>query len=245
MRKILCLFCVALLLSLCCAAQAAARYPAGQGPVTDLANVLGEDTIRDLRELATRMQEEVDGSLYIVTRHFLGGADALSYANGLFEAWGLGGQDALLLLVIGEENWALALGEGIRVLLPDETRIALLAQLRPAFEARDYDAAAAAFSLAYTRQLEKIFDTRIDSAGLLGQQALQSTPAPHSFSQLWMNVFGDGWEDESPAVPYEREEGVSWRTLIIWALVIYFLFFRKKKRIKVRFGSDPWNRRRW
>lgn len=247
MRRILCLFCAALLLSFCCAAQAAVSYPANQGRVTDLANVLGEDTVRDLTELSSRMKEAMDGDMYIVTRHFLGGADTAAYADGLFKAWGLGEMDALLLMVIGEEDYALSLGGGIRALLPDETRIALLgAQLRPAFLNREYDAAAAAFSLAYAGRLEKLFDTEIQTSGLLGQQALKSTPAPLSISQLWMNVFGDAWEGEAPDAPFaQEEEGISLRTLIIWGLVIYFLFFRKKKRNEARYASASRNRRRW
>ena len=37
----------------------------------------------------------------MLTRHFLGGADAQNYAQKVFEVWNLGSMDALLLLVIG------------------------------------------------------------------------------------------------------------------------------------------------
>lgn len=235
MRRIIAL-CLALsLLFLCLPAQGETQYPACMGTVTDLANVLGEEIVRDLDTLSQRLRDAADTGFYIVTRHFLGGQDVKAYADGLFQSWGLSGSDALLLLVIGEESYALSLGAEVKSLLPDETQISLLGtHLRGAYLNRDYDGALADFCLTFTEAVAKGKNVSVSAAGLLGREALRSTPAPGGINQLWMSMFGekDMGEEEYHFEWEAEDDGISLRTIMIWALVIYFLFFRKKKKKK-------------
>ena len=141
MRALLCA------LLICCVllpVQAEGSYPACQGIVSDWAGVIGGQTAQDLDTLSTRLSDQTGGRLYVAVRHFLGGAEARAYADGLFTAWNLGEQDALLLLVIGEETYALHLGDQARRLIPacevlkvgnhgedDATSVALVEAVQP------------------------------------------------------------------------------------------------------------------
>lgn len=233
------------------AAFSESAYPACQGTVTDLANVLGEDTIRDLTELSARTGKAIGGKIYVVTRHFLGGEDAKKYADGLFAAWELGEKDALLLLVIGEENYALALGGEIKGKIPADNQTGLLGtHLRSAYLNREYDRAAADFFLNYVQAAGKAYGRTVSVSGLLGEAALQSTPAPVSLSQVLGSMFGKESPDEIEQHEKDDEDSVNWKGIIIWGLVIYFLFFRKRKKPRYgffsRFNQDPGrNQRKW
>lgn len=246
--------------ALCCAlimgcfllpARAETGYPACQGVVSDWAGVIGGQTAQDLEALSDRLCDQIGGRLYIAARHFLGGADAKAYAAGVFSAWELGEEDGLLLLVIGEESYALHLGERARALLPADGQLTLLAgQLRTPFLARDYDGALTAFAPAYATALAKAEGVSVSLSGLFGQaeQAVQSTASPVADS-LWQSMFGQDISDGEnwPQEQQEEEKRLNGRSLLIWALVIYFLFFRKKgkakKRMRFDFGHRPG--RRW
>ncbi len=242
LRKIPAL-CLALILcvSLVCQAQAETEYPPRpQGTVADLAGVLGEKTIQDAETLSARLQDAAGGQLYVLTRHFLGGADAQQYADKVFEVWSLTSQDALLLMVIGEEDFALSLGGSAKSALPTEARNTLLGAFRNTFRQREYDAALADLSLSLGQTLAKAAGSSLDASGLFGAAAVQSTPQPQSVSDFWYGMFArddyDSKENDQENIWQEwqsewqhEESRVNWRGIIIWALVIYFLFFRRKK----------------
>ena len=228
-----------LALSVCLGAMPWARadtdYPPFQGIVADVADVLSQDAAADLKTLSERLNDLTGGHIYVLTRHFLGGADAQNYAQKVFEIWNLGSMDALLLLVIGEESYALALGAGAKAALPAETQTGLLAsQLRTPFLSRQYDAAVGNFAVALGQALAKNTGETLNVRGLFGNAAAPSTPRPHSSSQNWQGMFAQDDYYEEPwnwdnDWQYE-ETHVNWRGILIWALVIYFLFFRRKKR---------------
>ena len=240
-------------LLLCCAlpsVRAEGSYPACQGIVSDWAGVIGGQTAQELDTLSARLSDKTGGRLYVAARHFLGGAEARAYAAGLFDAWALGEQDALLLLVIGEEAYALQLGDQARRLIPAEGQTALLgAYLRGPFQARDYDGALAAFAPAYAQALARAAGESVDVSGLFGAEeakAARPTAAP-SASALWQSMFGQDVSDPSDWQEAQRQEErrTGWRTLLIWGLVIYFLFLRRRRpRRWTNFGHGP-RRRRW
>lgn len=249
MRSLLrALLCALLICCLLLPAHAEAGYPACQGIVSDWAGVIGTQTAQDLSVLSDRLSDRAGGRLYVAARHFLGGAEARAYADGLFEAWGLGDMDALLLLVIGEETYALHLGAEARRLIPAEGQTALLAaQLRAPFQARDYDGALSAFAQAYAQALAKAAGKSVSVSGLFGREeasAVQSTAAP-GVNALWQSMFGQDVSDAGDWQETQRQEEkrTSWRTIVIWGLVIYFLFLRKKGHRRTNFGHGPG--RRW
>ena len=240
---------IVIMLSLCacCLApvQAETEYPPRpEGAVADLAGVLGESAVKDIGTLSGRLTEAVSGSVYVLTRHFLGGVDAQQYADKVFEVWGLKENDALLLMVIGEESFALSLGSGMKAKLSAEERTGLLAtHFRTPFLNRQYDEAAADLAVSLSQAMAKAQGKTVDVTGLFGQSAIsaQATPKPQSASDFWSNMFArddyDATENSNDQIwqswQSERrseETRINWRSVIIWALVIYFLFFRKKKR---------------
>jgi len=246
MRRILSVFAV---LALCLAAalpvRAETQYPLSQGIVTDLAEVLGEDTAQDLMQLSERMNRASLGSFYVVTRHFLGGTDASADARALFEAWSLNSDDVLLLMVIGEESYALEAGAAAQTALPRDTQTSLLAtHFRGDFLNRGYDEAVADLSVQLCRTLGRAWGETVNTGGLFGAAAIQSTPAPQSLSTAWESMFSlQEFEDEDWPVDeqYSSRGSFHWRGWLIWSLLIYFLFFRKKK--KYNFGHGPDRRR--
>lgn len=215
--------------------------PRPNGTYADLAGVLGEKTLEDLEALNERLESAAGGRIFVLTRHFLGGADAQQYADKVFEVWGLGDFDALLLLVIGEENFALTMGEVVKNALPSETRNTLLGSFRNTFKNRQYDEALAALAVSMGQALAKAFGDTLDAAGLFGAAAVQSTPQPQTVSDYWYGMFAKDdydaqessdeifWNDLQNEWRSE-ETRTNWRSLIIWGLVIYFLFFRRKRR---------------
>lgn len=224
-------------------AFAETKYPPRpQGTVADLAAVLGEQTISDMETLNTRLNTAAGGQIYVLTRHFLGGVNAANYAKKVFDVWGLGKNDVLLLMVIGEETYALALGGDAEKAVPNDTQISLLANhFRNAFLARKYDEALADAAAQLAQTLAKAKNQTVDVTGLFGQTAIQSTPQPQTTDDWWYGMFARddydaresdndrSWQDWRNQWHYE-ETRINWRSVIIWGLVIYFLFFRRKRR---------------
>ena len=218
--------------------------PRPQGTVADLAGVLGEQTIRDMETLSGRLEEKTGGHLFVLTRHFLGGQEVSHYAQRVFEVWGLNENDALLLMVIGEESYDLALGSLAKATLHSESKTSLLAgHFRSAFQSRQYDEALADLAVNLGQTLAKAQGETLGTAGLFGQSAIQSTPQPQKPSDWWYGMFARDdydaqesadesyWQDWQNEWEYESTS-INWRSVIIWGLVIYFLFFRRKKRAR-------------
>ena len=91
------------------------------------------------------------------------------------------------------------------------------------------------------QSMAKAKNQTLDAAGLFGQSAIQSTPQPQTTDDWWYGMFAkdDYNARENDADKYwenwrnqwnHEETSINWRSIIIWALVIYFLFFRKKRR---------------
>ena len=233
---------MALCFSVVSLANAETEYPPRpDGTVSDLAGVLGEKTIEDLETLNDRLLDAAEGRVFVLTRHFLGGADAQQYADQVFQVWSLEEGDALLLMVIGEEEFALSLGADSKNALSTESRNTLLGAFRNAFKARQYDEALANLTVSLGQAIAKAFGDTLETAGLFGIAAIQSTPQPKTAEDYWYGMFARDdydarqndddtyWEDWQNQWQYE-ESSINWRSVIIWALVIYFLFFRRKRR---------------
>lgn len=249
MRKIAALLAVLALCLGMAAAHAATEYPPRpSGTVSDLAGVLNEQTIRDMETLNERLKEATGGGIYVLTRHFLGGMEAQRYADNVFGVWDLKENDALLLLVIGEESYALTLGSSAKAAVSAETKTALLgSHFRAPYLNRQYEAAVAELCQNLSQALAKAKNGTVDLSGLFGQSqpaaaaSPAATPKPQSSSEFWNSMFArddyDATENDNEQIWTnwknqwnQEEKTINWRSVIIWALVIYFLFFRKKKQ---------------
>ena len=242
MRKIVSAVLILLLVTAALPGARAEDYPPFQGIVTDMADgVLSEDAVKELKELAEKMEAAVDGRVYVLTRHFLGGASPQSYADQVFKAWSLKENDALILMVVGEEAYAVAMGDLAKNSMTKESVDMLMANhFRAAFLNREYSRAAVEAAQTLAQALVKAQGGT--ASALLGQEEMQQ---PQSIQDSWDTIWEkakqsqenmyaqNDYQDESKDLNqiWEQEEHkTNWRTIIIWILVIYFLFFRKKRR---------------
>ena len=84
-------------------------------------------------------------------------------------------------------------------------------------------------------------DLMSTAISFFGAAAIQSTPQPQTVDDYWYGMFARDdydarendndryWQDWRNQWNYE-ETRINWRSVIIWGLVIYFLFFRRKRR---------------
>jgi uncharacterized protein len=97
----------ALWLACAAAAQAQAYPPAPAGPVYDGAEMLSPEAEAALDQKLRDYNRETGRALIVATVPDMGGAPIESYANGLFNVWGIGGEkrdQGLLLLIAREER---------------------------------------------------------------------------------------------------------------------------------------------
>lgn len=237
-----------LILALCLcllfpAALSESAYPACQGAVTDLANVLSESAALDLDILSQRYEESTSGRLYVITRHFLGGKDVRQYAAALFESWQLSSLDALLLVVIGEESYALQLGEDAQDALPEEMISAYFSDyFHSDFTARRYDQAISTLMLQSGRRIASAQGESLSAAGLFGQAEAVKTPADYvqDLNAMFSTpLTPEEIEEEDASILKEDESsGLSlWKILLI--IVILRAIFGKKKKKRYNFGHHP------
>lgn len=115
--------CLAVLL--CPAARAAGLDPPANGYVADVAGVLKPDTVEHIVSQNKTLTDATGAAIVVVTVDFLNGEDIADYATDLFNDWGIGDKDAnngvLILLAIGEEDYYVLQGSGLKSVLPAST----------------------------------------------------------------------------------------------------------------------------
>lgn len=246
------LLCFLLALLCLCVSPALARvtYPEQRGFVNDDAAVLSVQTAQDIDELNERM----DGAEFVVvTRHFLGGADAQEYCKGLFDYWFLDEDDVLLLLVIGEERYAVAVGDKVQSCISDEQLSSLLSsQLRASFiNERDYNGAVGDFLLAVSAQLARSMGENLNTGGLFGTEATVENEIFNNWSgNWWEGFFGESHEEDDRELlieyaddPYyyeAYEDDASISRLAIIAIVLVFIVSRRQRKGKRGLGFIGW-----
>lgn len=234
--------------------QALQSFPARAGSVVDDAAVLDAQTVRDIDAL-NALQADTGLACHVVTRHFLGGAEAQSYCDGLFDAWALGEEDALLLLVIGEEKYAFSAGGAISQSLSGDRLNALLSgKLRtPYLTARDYDGAVGAFLLGLAEASAQARGKTARTDGLFGTSPAQSGADTNQFfaTEDWWRGFFSG-EGESYGVAggavydpgdyqaAQPDTGFSGRKLVIIIIALIFIADRRKRQGKKGIGLFGW-----
>ena len=235
----------------------AASYPARRGAVNDDAAVLSDSTAADVDTLNARGY----GEYTVVTRHFLGGADAQTYCDGLFSAWSMGEDDLLLLLVIGEERYAVAMGSRVAAAISSEQLNSLLSsRLRqPFLQDRDYDGAVGSFLLAAAIQVARYQGATLNTAGLFGTAAASTstgTTAQNQATSLFSNWSGnwwsgffsdDEWDDTSEWTfstsnesDFEERSGFSFGKLILIAVVLWLIMRNRRRNGKSGLGAAGW-----
>jgi len=224
-------------------------YPAQRGYVNDDAAVLSEETAFDIQEMNARMS---GAEFYVVTRHFLGGVDAQEYCRGLFDTWQLDEDDVLMLLVIGEERYAVCLGEKISEAVSAEQLNTLTStNLRdPFINQRDYDGAAGQFLLALGGQIARANGESLNTGGLFGTEEGAPDKVFENWSgNWWEGFFAEEDYDEEALQDYardeywahdEEEEETGLGTLIVLAALLYLIVRRRRRHGKGGLGLIGW-----
>lgn len=236
--------------------------------VYDDASVLSGQTVADIVSL-NELCEDIDLSFTVVTRHFLGGKEAQAYCDALFDEMDLSDESVLLLLVIGEERYALSAGEDVyETLSADKLANLLAANFRtPYLTARDYNGAVGVFMLSAAKEAARAKGESIDTAGLFGTQKAQSAQAEQSSGEAsftapqageWWSGFFSGDESiiyknadgtyssglnsiaKTQDDKDDNDSGFSFGKLIVILLIISLL--SKKKKVKRNPGPRPGSR---
>lgn len=246
---------LALTLIFCLSFAQAVTYPEMRGAVNDDAAVLSDATAQDIDTLNGRS----DLRFNVVTRHFLGGMDAQEYCDGLFSAWKLGSEDVLLLLVIGEERYAVAMGStAAKYISTEQLNSIFSAKLRqPFLQNRDYDGAVGAFLLEVASQAARTAGKTFNASGLFGtaqsapSQSSSSSNGWSSFSNwtgdLWNSFFSDDelndltGQNNSQDYEYDsNDSGFSVSRLILILAVLFIIMRSRRKQGKNGLGILGW-----
>ena len=106
-----------------CQSASAIVKPQNGSYVSDYANVLSENTEKFIQEHSEALDKKTTAQIVVVTVNNLEGKDIESYANELFNDWGIGDKDKnnglLILLSIEERRSRIEVGYGLEGILPD------------------------------------------------------------------------------------------------------------------------------
>jgi uncharacterized protein len=98
-------------------------FPKPKGLVNDFAEVIPQSERQRMTILATEVLQKTGTSAVVVTVPTVGDSDIETYANELYEAWGIGkkGEDkgVLILLALEERRIRIETGYGVEGILPD------------------------------------------------------------------------------------------------------------------------------
>lgn len=199
--------------------------------VSDSALVLNDDTIRDSATLNRRLQDAANVSLALVTRHFLDGGQPQPSAEALLNARADKADAVLLLLVIGEERFAVAVGENVKGLLPAEAIASLTsARLMKPFLERAYDKAVGDFLVGLARQIGSAAGEAVNTQDLFGAQTPPPAPSqedPHTGITEWLERIRPRSEDGPQG---SADTGISIGKVVFILAALYFIFGRGSRK---------------
>lgn len=211
--------------------------------VSDTANVLDASLIEGITNINRQAERELNISYRVITKHFLGGAQATSYARETRESYPNADQVILLVMVIGEERYAASLGSAAQALISQDAVDNLLASaFRLPFLNRDYSGALAAFTSQLAGQMQNSSGKAIDTSGLYAGTALTPTAAVDPLD----GFFREPAQSMDHARRYQEETEEAQRGdrgLSIWqiALIGFVLYriFGRNRRTGLKRGCGP------
>ena len=222
----------------------------------DLAEVLPAGFVQEVDSFSQLTSTQLNMPIKLITRHFLGGRDIQAYARQQLEA--LNNANALvLLLVIGEEDYAVALGEDLKAdISPEKAEALLTTHFREAFlKDRDYARATASFLLEIAAFKASRLGMHLDSGQLLkayagrpaGQTPAAAFPTPGS---SWLDgIFGEYditqeeiRQNEKDVKDALRGRGnrISLFQIAVIGFILFKIFGRKKVGSKKGCGPLGW-----
>lgn len=135
--------------------------------INDFAHVLDANTVAQLTDTATQLDQKANAQVALVTINTLEGRDIESYAVDLFKQWGIGrkGTDrgVLILYVIQDRRARIEVGYGLEPILPDGKVGSFQREAIPQMRAGDYNGA---LSLVFGRVAQTIAaDANVELTG--------------------------------------------------------------------------------
>lgn len=202
--------------------------------IRDGAAVLDPQTQSDAEKLSELAARKTGLRLAVDIRHFLGGAEAQAYAARLLSGLPDPDRSLLLLVVVGEERYALAAGAEAGRLIGAELRDTLLSQsFRGPFLQRRYDQAVGDLLLSLARELGKASGKELDLKGFFGyapaaQSAQSVTQGDSGFDILDFMLGERVAQDDSYTQRRQQAErsdkGLGLGSIILIGLVLSSLF---------------------
>jgi uncharacterized membrane protein YgcG len=241
MKKTCCLFLMTAVLLL----SGLLNVSAQEYAVEDLAEVLNPELVNQISTLNIQLKEELDIEVKVITRHFLGGKNVQAYANQTLESLNDDGL-VLLVIVVGEERYAAAIGSKARELLSSEKAEALLNEYfrEPYLKERAYSRALASFLLETGNYLQARTGKHLLPNNLLqefaGRTAVSqpSAPVASDESVSWLDsIFEDVKRSVENAVQYDNDareavegqgKGISLFQIVLIGFILYKIFGKKR-----------------
>ena len=234
-------FLLASLLLLFSIAPVLAQSPA----VSDQAAVINVGLADEITQYAQLAEDSLGIGLRVMTKHFLGGADVQDYADKALGEMPDNENLVLLVMVIGEESYAAALGSRAKELLGQEkTENLLLNSFRqPFIVQRAYDRALASFILALGEHLQSAAGVRLPQNSLLLDYAGQAVSLPRATNApsspvSWLEGIladaensiknADRYTQESKQAEEGQGKGMSLFQIALIGFILYKIFGKKK-----------------
>lgn len=99
------------------------EFPKPRGAVNDFANIISSDEEKQMEYIASEVLKKTGTSVVVATIDTVGDMDYSTYANELYESWGIGkkGEDkgVLIFLALKERKLRIETGYGVEGILPD------------------------------------------------------------------------------------------------------------------------------
>lgn len=115
--------------------------------VNDFAHVLDANTVTQIDNLCTQVEQKAHAQIAVVTIKSLDGADIESYASDLFKAWGVGTKSTdhgvLIILAVQDRRARVEVGYGLEPILTDGKVGSIQRGVIPQLSAGDYSSALA------------------------------------------------------------------------------------------------------
>ena len=179
LHRALCFLAVLALAALPLHAEKAADLPKPTGYVDDYANVLSPDAKSKMEALAVELHDKAKAQVFVVTVNTLDGATVESFANDLFQRWGIGNKKtdrgALLLFATQDHKYRIEVGYGLEGLLNDAKVGDIGRAMVPYLQAGNYDAAAGTGLGSVAKDIADDSNVTLDS---LASLAALPTAAP-------------------------------------------------------------------
>ena len=119
------------------------EYPSPVGWVNDFAGIFKQEDIDKMNEFLTDFEKKTTVEIAVVTISSLNGKSIKMYANGLFNAWGIGKKDInngiLFLVVPNDKQLCIHVGHGLENVITNVVASRILDEIAtPSFKKGEY-----------------------------------------------------------------------------------------------------------